>query len=411
MNRFTVSGSDGSNEEIEKIYLSAYKNLHAPEQLYRKVMDMDQDKEKNQRITRRLPKVASIAIVMALVLALGGGAAWAMISSPLKDHFFKNSDKEFTQIYNIDGWEYTFGTHKLIYEGSVYDNSTGEGMLHFTIWDKDGNPVDIKTESKRESEGTSPFAGMVINCDVPILRFIETEILVDLGNDRCNILMTYLQNYSKEEDGNNLYIRFKRLKKNGEDFFAEKDFRFVLLNGDDEEKIKKDIESLDMQKINSSVTGKDDIMLMLSENGTMQPEIVDILKKYNVCTAAGINVQPQVIIVKDIRLTVGRTSMTIEYNDDCKTDIFSFVRGDGTKYNLQLFNVVGYDTDGNMIETDRKERKWDIEGEEMQQIFIYGGGVYGKQNVEYGNTQYINFGFILGEDEEVTIEADGQIYE
>lgn len=89
---------------------------------------MDQKKEQATKTIRRLPKVASIVIVLICVMALGGVGVWAMTSSPLKDYFFDNSDKEFAEIYNAEGKECFFGSYKLLYEGSVFDNATGDGF-------------------------------------------------------------------------------------------------------------------------------------------------------------------------------------------------------------------------------------------------------------------------------------------
>ena len=402
MNRQILS--DAEDKDIAELYASAYKNLHAPQELYRKVMNMDQENKKVTNIGRGLPKAASVAIILVCVLALSGGVVWAMTASPLKDFFFKNSDKEFAEMYNEAGIEYEFGTHKLIYEGSIYDNATRKGTLHFTVWDKDGNPVDLEKENRRKSEGEGVFKG--IKSDELIFRFVFPEILVDIGNDeqsdRCCILLMYLQRSSKRFDGNNVYVEFEQLKSNGNDYFSETDSRFVLLNEEDLEKIKKEIEGLDTENIVNSIKETQDIMQVLSEDGTMQPEMVDILKKYMVCTAESTNAQPQIIQLENLRITVGRASLKIDFNEDCNLDEFTFIRDDGTR---AVFRKTSY------IDRDNEKiYKWYLESENLKDMFS-GGGSGSSLVAEYIITNIYNFGFVLGTEEKIKIEANGKIYE
>ena len=402
MNRQILS--DAEDKDIAELYASAYKNLHAPQELYRKVMNMDQENKKVTNIGRGLPKAASVAIILVCVLALSGGVVWAMTASPLKDFFFKNSDKEFAEMYNEAGIEYEFGTHKLIYEGSIYDNATRKGTLHFTVWDKDGNPVDLEKENRRKSEGEGVFKG--IKSDELIFRFVFPEILVDIGNDeqsdRCCILLMYLQRSSKRFDGNNVYVEFEQLKSNGNDYFSETDSRFVLLNEEDLEKIKKEIEGLDTENIVNSIKETQDIMQVLSEDGTMQPEMVEILKKYMVCTAESTNAQPQIIQLENLRITVGRASLKIDFNEDCNLDEFTFIRDDGTR---AVFRKTSY------IDRDNEKiYKWYLESENLKDMFS-GGGSGSSLVAEYKITNIYNLGFVLGTEEKIKIEANGKIYE
>ncbi len=402
MNRQILS--DVEDKDIAELYASAYKNLHAPQELYRKVMNMDQENKKVTKIGRGLPKAASVAIILVCVLALSGGVVWAMTASPLKDFFFKNSDKEFAEMYNEAGIEYEFGTHKLIYEGSLFDNATRKGTLHFTVWDKDDNPVDLEKENRRKSEGEGVFTG--IKSDDLIFRFVFPEILVDIGNDeqsdRCCILLMYLQQSIKRFDGNNVYIQFDQLKRNNSDYFSEKDCRFVLLNEEDLEKIKKEIEGLDTENIVNSIKETQDIMKVLSEDGTMQPEMVEILKKYMVCTAESSNAQPQIIQLENLRITVGRASLKIDFNEDCNLDEFIFIRDDGTR---AVFRKTSY------IDRDNEKiYKWYLESENPKDMFS-GSRIGRRLNGDYKITEIFNFGFVLGADEKVKIEANGKIYE
>ena len=402
MNRKILS--DVEDKDIAELYASAYKNLHAPQELYRKVMNMDQENKKVTKIGRGIPKAASVAIILVCVLALSGGVVWAMTASPLKDFFFKNSDKEFAEMYNEAGIEYEFGTHKLIYEGSIYDDATRKGTLHFTVWDKDGNPVDLDKENRRKSEGEGVFTG--IKSDELIFRYVFPEILVDIGNDeqsdRCCILFMYMQQSIKRFDGNNVYVELEQLKSNGNDYFSEKDCRFVLLNEEDLEKVKKEIEGLDTENIVNSIKETQDIMKVLSGDGTMQPEMVEILKKYMVCTAESTNAQPQIIQLENLRITVGRANMKIDFNEDCNLNEFTFIKDDGTRAVFRKTSYFGRDSQENFI--------WYLESENLKDMFS-GGHCSQRLNGEYKITTNFNFEFILGTEEKIKIEANGKIYE
>ena len=115
-----------------------------------------EDDQKVIKIGRRLPKIAVAAIAFACVLVLGGGVVWAMTASPLKDYLFKNSDKEFEQVYTEVGKEYIFGNHKVVYEGSSYEEAVGQGYLSFSFWDLDGKPMNkqnILINASKEKRG------------------------------------------------------------------------------------------------------------------------------------------------------------------------------------------------------------------------------------------------------------------
>ncbi|MCR5206573.1 MAG: hypothetical protein K6E47_16210 [Lachnospiraceae bacterium] len=394
--------------KIAELYSSTYINLHAPQEVYRRVINTDQNTQKTVRKGWRVPKVASVAIIILCVAALGGGAVWAMTTSPLKDFFFKNSDREFTEVYHKDGKEYYFGNYKLVYEGSIYNSSTGKGKLHFTIWDKDGNPVDLKAENEHDLNNCNPLGGIVGSeaLYLVLFRSIWPEQIADIHGDKCWILTTYVQGWGIDFDDNNVYYDFTFHKKNGEDYFSEKDFKFVLLNEDDAEKLRNEIKQLDLQKIKDAIEDSGDILSLTSNEESICPEIVDILKKFEVCTTGNADIEPQVINMENLRLTVETTSLMIEYNDECQIDNFTFVREDGTRATFRkLQNQIVRPNGDVEIKTE-----WHIENEESRTMFSQGGG-FSSVKSEYQNTLYIDFNFILGTNEKIKIEINGKTYE
>ena len=143
-------------------------------------------------------------------------------------------------------------------------------------------------------------------------------------------------------------------------------------------------------------------MKVLSDEGTMQPEMVEILKKYMVCTAESTNAQPQIIQLENLRITVGRASLKIDFNEDCNLDEFTFIREDGTR---AVFRKNSY-----IFRDNEKTYKWYIDSENPKDMF--GGSRSGwRLNGDYKITEIFNFEFILGTEERIKIEANGKIYE
>ena len=72
--------------------------------------DDSQEKRKVVSISRKMSKMAAIIITAIFVLVIGGGIAWAMSASGLKDFFFKDNYRSFE--YHLAGepgkWEKIF---------------------------------------------------------------------------------------------------------------------------------------------------------------------------------------------------------------------------------------------------------------------------------------------------------------
>lgn len=390
MNRQILS--DVEDKDIAELYASAYKNLHAPQELYRKVMNMDQENKKVTKIGRGLPKVASVASILVCVLALSGGVVWAMTASPLKDFFFKNSGKEFSEIYKEEGTEFAFGEHKIVFEGSIYDDSVGMGLLNLSVWDREGNPCDLENEIVRSSEETLEGP----EGDGLITRFI-TQDVINLGEDKCFILLMYLDGWTKYIDGNNIYISFDRMKKNGNDYFGGEDFRFVLLNNEDMDKARNEISKLDLETIKKSITDSGKITQIFSRNGSMQPEVADILENYTVITAEKIETAPQVIQVENLKITVGRIYIMLECNkNDCTVKDFVLERADGTNWDFKF------------TPESTAPCVWSVMIPISDRSITQGGQ---REDLESNFYTKYNFNFILGKNEKVKIKANGKIYE
>ena len=73
--------------------------------------------------SRKIPKFSAAVIAFVCVLALSGGAVWAMTNSSLKDYFFKNSDKQYEEISAEIGKKYEFNNIDVVLEEAIYDKS------------------------------------------------------------------------------------------------------------------------------------------------------------------------------------------------------------------------------------------------------------------------------------------------
>ena len=141
------------------------------------------------------------------------------------------------------------------------------------------------------------------------------------------------------------------------------------------------------------------------DNTVILPQVLDILKKYTITEVQCIDAPAQEILVEDMKINVGRADVTLLYNiNDCEIDAFTLIREDGTRieFTKQEF-IGGYNGE---IAEDTLGNMWTVSGIDATSRF--GGGSEDND----GNATYTyNFGYILGINERVKIEANGKIYE
>ena len=339
--------------------------------------------------SRKIPKFSAAVIAFACVLALGGGAVWAMTASPLKDYLFKNSTKEFEQVYTEVGKEFIIGNHKVVFEGSSYEDAVGTGYLNLSFWDLLGNPVQVHYPAQQVSDTEE------ILCEnMDLRRHIMTNH-INIDGDDAHILMMYLNAYNSILDDNNMFIKFQRYEQAFDsEYYADKPFKFLILNNEQWNSLKNDIEKLNSDKLISYTYEKNEETGVITRKNNfdydyIQPEVCAILEKYWPYAVKSITSDPQIIEIDNLKLIIGRTDMVLYYNKkNCSVKKLIFRRDNGSEIKI-------------VFEKGFWRVKQDDDFVNLQGAAGYEDGAY---------KAILNYGFILGEDEKVTIEINGQDY-
>lgn len=334
-----------------------------------------------------MPKMAVTAIAFACVLVLGGSVVWAMTASPLKEYFFKNSDKEFEDIYTEVGKEYKIGSHTVVYDGAIYDESVDTGYVSFSAFDEEGNPVTFDEDMNERGFGIiyhrlpKEKAGLVRNTN---------HISFKLGEDEGFIIWLNAPNMATQYSKTSLCFQFKSRLED----YGKRDVGFMVVDKGTYDKIVEEISSLNEDEIDALSYDKDNGKVLYGgrEWGEPIPEVVNILEKYDVVYLEYKSFTSQVIETENCTFVFGRTDAMLKYK---KNDI------DFNQFNMRREN-----------------------GEEITVTHEMSGESWYASNLDSLNRRHwsqikddghvnsqFNYGFILGADEKVTIEIDGQIYE
>ena len=391
------------DNNIKWNYCDAMESIKGDEEEKEKAISLynaDTSSAKISSVKRGMPKIAVAALAFVCVLALSGGVVWAMNSAAIKEFFFPNSEEEFKQVYTEVGKEYDIGSYKIIYEGSAYEEAVEQGYLSFSVWDKEGNPVTL-AELFADQNLTYKWLPNGLLTD----RFIHPWEL-KIGSDKWYFVSTYNNGLSLFTEDNNLYMTFSRLDtdENGENYYEGKNFQFMILNKDQWKTFNDDIKGLNQSELCPFSYDKEtDRVISNYDTNALLPEVVEIINRYDPCDVESLTYSPQVIQIGNVKLTVGRANMLIDYNvDDSDLGDFIVRRADGTELKLSRKETTfkkGNGENGHSVTwyTDNPQN--------------YNTG-FGSIDDKTGNTKWgFNYGFILGADEKVTIETNGQIYE
>ena len=342
-----------------------------------------------------MSKVAVAAIAFASVLVLSGGIAWAMNSDAIKDFFFPNSEKEFNEVYTEVGREYDLGDYKMIFEGSAYEKAVEQGYLNFSIWDKEGNPIELDPDMVERS-----FTYEKMPASLLTAKFIHAYKF-KLGEAEGYFVATYHNGIFSFSEDNNLFIKFSRIDggENGENFYEGKDFQFLILNKEQLEAFYNDIDALNEKELCTFTYDKEsDRVIANFDENSLLPEVTDIINKYDPCGVETVSYPAQVIRVDNVKLTIGRTDMLMDFDvKDYDLDDFVLRREDGTEIRF---------IKNEYVHEDFHSVTWQVENPKMSNTG------FGSASSKHSRRKYgCNYGFILGANEKVTIEADGKIYE
>ncbi len=391
--------------KITQLYSSAFAGSHAPKELYRKVTNdpfaYSETRKPNPHY-HRIPKIAAVAIMLTCILALGGVSVLAMTGNfTFRDFFFRDSVQEYENIYSNAHKELVLNNYKIVYEGSIYDKAAELICLNFSVWDKHGQPVEL--EGKLEKLPCNDPYDLY-----PNLYFDATFTGLTpfrLADEVWGIVTSNVSGNMVLIDGNGLFISLSRLSLDSFDFaFTEKpeyaDFQFVLLNTDEIKSLKTEIMELDKNGFCPDVPELKNPAEIYHDidYGLAQSTVSGLLEKYDPIHVDFIDSPSQVIQVENLKLTVGRISMIMEYNaSDCTVTEFTMIREDGTRTRFWRENPEG--------QANKFGGIWIVDGVNENRLEVGSGNLNADFKVSY------NYGFILGNDEKVKIEANGITYE
>ena len=379
---------------IKTGYRNAMDGIVSSDEEKTKISEMfDNRTEKVTDISRKgrrgISKTAVAAIVLASILTLGGGVVWAMTNSALKDYFFNNSDKQFEEMYKDIGKTYDLGEYTAVLEGSVYDKSVEQGYISISFWDKEGNPVDLMTNAKY----FSPDYYQRVNDCLTVLRHTQC-IGIRIGEEKLYFMVMNEDTLGGRFIDNNLFYTLSRLGVDGPDYYSGKELKFLLLDQERYDSMINELTELSEQDLCTYTWDPDTKKLNEDFNrDEMQPEVVEVMNRYEPMAVHYLDIPAQKVTINDnLKLTIGRTDILFEVED--RSD-YSFK------------NVTMIREDGTRIEFEREYGSdlWRVKDMDPHKGNASGHGNGKKQ------TTSCSYGFILGANEKVQIEFEGQIYE
>ncbi len=326
------------------------------------------------KVTHRITKTAAVIITFICVLAVGGGIAWAMTSSPLKDYFFPKNDKTFDAVFAEANRNYDFGDYIITYSGSVYDSAVGRGYLQFDFKDSAGNPINVTEMLKYNDSISFGLDNVVLTRKISVHGYTlgTTEVIfLFMNNDSLYTI----------KDSSNILVKFN---VNNEEEDASEPVSFILLTKSEWEEILTKVEALDEDKLCAYSYDINSLAPIFYYNrNSMQLEVAEILKQYNPIEIKNTTSPPQIVEAEGLRITVGRLDILFEYNpSSCEARQFILKRKDGTEL---VFNR-------------NDDESWSVTGIDKNKSFVSS-----KQTGKTVKKDY-TMGFVLDPDEKVTIE-------
>jgi len=392
-----------NDEELKQSYQGIMGNMVASEEEKNRVIEIcskENEKGAPKHIGWHISKGAAAVLAVVCGLVLSGGIVWARNRFLINDAFSLNSEVGVEEILqnddnNVDsipienskvneeryvysGEEFTIGDYKVICEGAGYDSALLRGYLFFSFWDKDGNPVD----QEQLISTSRSYMG-----DMTLTRKTMSHF-IPLGDDEVNFTFYESGGMHTIRSGNCLCFTYERLSSKGSDPAQDYgDIKFLVLDKKATEQIENELQGLlDTELLSVTWDTEKDRPVHNYDLMAIQPEVVEILDKYNPRRIKNIDAAPQIIELPTLKVTVGRLDVRLDYNvNDLDIDSFILRRDDGTEIKFT------YDA-----------KRWKVEGD---MYYLTGSFTIGEDREEV-----YSLGFVLGKDEKVTIEVDGETY-
>ena len=282
-----------------------------------------------------------------------------------------------------------------MFEGSIYDESVDQGSLNFSIRNTQDQPIEFSDNITLQP------------ASIDFNEFYHNTLAfrINFGSEEGYLFLTNINSAQTFLSGDSLFVTFSRLDLENPHYrqFENKDVQFLLLGKEEYSSLNNEIAGLDEDKLFSfdwdPVEQKQNITV---DYILAQSELAEILSKYNPHIIESIEFPSQIIQVENLKLTIGRTNMVMEYNENERTiENFAMIREDGSRINFRLYEQY-VDSSGNATKT---RLNWIVDGVNENRFFAGAGNLNGDLKLS------CNYGFILGNDEKVKIEANGITYE
>ena len=229
-----------------------------------------------------------------------------------------------------------------------------------------------------------------------------------LGNDVWGLLVNGTETINTLTDGNSIFFTIPRRFTMDKTYRYTtppqwQDFRFTILDVSEIDRLNDELMELSRGKERQFYYDQDAKQWTFEkvDYDSTQAEITRILNKYDMLGVNRISAPAQVVQLENFKLTIGRMNLIMEYKEEDRAiESFTLIRSDGTRTEFRLDEEY-CDSAHNPTDT---RINWMVDGVEGN--LFSGGGSYigGEIKLVY------NFGFILGNDEKVTIEANGKTY-
>ena len=263
----------------------------------------------------------TVAAALVCVLLLGSITVYAFNHEAIKEFLFgKAEDKAFEEVYIPMEKEYPFGTHKLVLNGTIYDEATNIAYMSFEFQDSDGNVV-LPDNTHHHRLGEHNVKG-----------FCTNVVSYCVGNDEIYFIFTYSEAIYSTYDDTNYFLRVDK----GSDYLEENKLQFVIMDEDSWADANSKISEIDtsaLNQIDMEYFLETDKIRHLATGEDFMPQVLNVLEKYGLTSF-----ETKCLIEKEFKtdkckVTVGRTNILVVYNDKEVNNVI-LRREDGTEIEL-----------------------------------------------------------------------------
>ena len=312
----------------------------------------------------------TVAAALVCVLLLGSITVYAFNHEAIKEFLFgKAEDKAFEEVYIPMEKEYPFGTHKLVLNGTIYDEATNIAYMSFEFQDSEGNVVLLDRTNHHSLDEHN------------VMGFCTSAQSYRVGNDEIYIIFTYPGAIFFTPDDTNYFLRVDK----GSDYHEENKLQFVIMDENSWADANSKISEIDtsfLYQIDKEYFLETGDIRFLATKEDFMPQVLSILKEYGLTSFETKGLTGKEFKTDKCQVTVGRTNILVAYNDKEVNNVI-LRREDGTELELIRNGICNLNL----------------------------GGMFGDCG-EQGNEKIarLEFGGIFNENEILTLIVDGVEY-